>query len=72
MNLCREERTKYGTLRKRRTCKRSNSQEENSEVHLLPAFALPPKGVEGEKKAERKRREINAHYPKRMEEMIED
>lgn len=45
---------------------------ENSEVHLLPAFALPPRGVEDEKKAEGKRREINAHHHKHLEETIEE
>lgn len=39
---------------------RSKSPEENSEVHLLPAFALLPRSDEDKKKAEEKRREINA------------
>lgn len=34
--------------------------EENSKVHLLPAFALLPRSDEDEKKAEEKGREINA------------
>lgn len=54
-------------MRDRRTCKRSTSQVEDSEVHLLPAFALPPRGVEDEKKAEGKRREINAHHHEHLE-----
>lgn len=31
---------------------------ENSEVHLLPAFALPPRGVEDEKRQRRKRKKL--------------
>lgn len=43
------------SLRKRRTCKRSKNQMENSQVHLLPAFALPPRGVEDGKKGRGKK-----------------
>lgn len=41
-------------MRKRRTCKRKQ-EVENSEVHLLPVFALPPRGGEDEKTAEGKK-----------------
>ena len=63
-----EEKVCNSYVRKRRPCKRSK----NSQVHLLPAFVLPPRDVENEEKAEGKRREINAHHHKHLEEMIEE
>lgn len=73
--LCRDELAQGGEenvynsyMRKRRPCKRS----ENPQVHLLPAFALPPRDVADEEKAEGKRREINAHHHKHLEEMTEE
>lgn len=59
-----EEKVCNSYMRQRRTCKRSKSQVGNSEVHLLPAFALPPRGGEDEKRQRGKRREINAHHHK--------
>lgn len=58
-------------MSKERTCNKSESPAGNSEVHLLPAFALPPGVLKMKKKAEEKRREINAHHHKHWEEMIE-
>lgn len=57
---------------KRNTCKRSESPMHKSEVHLLPAFVLPPRGSEGKKKAEGKRREVNARHHKHLGEMTEE
>lgn len=45
-------------VRNRGTCKGSERPGEESEVHLLPAFALPPRGVEGEEKQRRKRKRL--------------
>lgn len=33
---------------------------ENSDIHLLPAFALPPRGVEDEKRQRRKRKKLTS------------
>lgn len=62
-----EEKVCNSYMRKRRTCKRKQ-EVENSEVHLLPVFALPPRGGEDEKNSRgEKRREINAHHHKHLE-----
>lgn len=48
---------------------------DKSEVHLLPAFVLPPRGGEDKKKkkkAEGKRREVNARHHKHLEETTEE
>lgn len=50
-------------IRNRGACKGSESPGwrtggENSEVHLLPAFVLPPRGVEDEKRQRRKRKKL--------------
>ena len=59
---------------RKRTCKTSKNQVENSEVHLLPAFALPPRGDgnETKQKGREKTREINAHRHRHLEEMTEE
>lgn len=54
---------------KKNTCKRSKM--DKSEVHLLPAFVLPPRGSEDKKKAEGKRREVNVRHHKHLEETTE-
>lgn len=51
-----EEKVCNSYMRKRRTCKRKQ-EVENSEVHLLPVFALPPRGGEDEKNSRGKKGE---------------
>lgn len=40
-----------------RTCKGSKDQMQDSDVHLLPAFALPPRGDENKTKKGRGKKE---------------
>lgn len=45
----------YTSFMRKRTCKRRKNQTENSEIHLLPAFALPPRGGKNGKKGRGKK-----------------
>lgn len=44
--------------KEQRNMQRKERPEENSEVHLLPAFALPPRGVDDGKRQRRKRKKL--------------
>lgn len=50
---------------------REQSQEENCDVHLLPAFALPPTGVEDEKRQREKGKRLTPITTNIWKKMIE-